>query len=111
MILAFRASTNCPTVGLLFEPQCKQITPNVFSRDLDSGFESQESKPALFNILYTCWTAPISTIHPFSDTGDCLKAGLPSIRKIQLFIPILTLDCCHSVGYAMPCLRHHASHC
>jgi hypothetical protein len=44
MILAFRASTNCPTVGLLFEPQCKRITPNVFSRDLDSGFESQDSE-------------------------------------------------------------------
>jgi len=32
MILVFRASTNCPTVGLLFEPQCKWIKPNVFSR-------------------------------------------------------------------------------
>jgi len=32
MILVFRTSTNCPTFGLLFELQCKRLTPNVFSR-------------------------------------------------------------------------------
>jgi len=36
IILLFWAFTSCPTFGLLFEPQfepqCKQITPNVFSR-------------------------------------------------------------------------------
>jgi hypothetical protein len=38
MILVFRASTDCPTVGLLFKPQYEQIPPNVFSREPDSGF-------------------------------------------------------------------------
>jgi len=75
MILVFRASTNCPTFGLLFESKCKRITPNVFSRG--SWFKmwvSRYSKPALFNVLYTCWTAPISIIHPFCDGVSFLKA-------------------------------------
>jgi len=33
IIIVLRAFTSCPTVGLLFEPQCKWITPNVFSRE------------------------------------------------------------------------------
>jgi len=55
MILIFRASKNCPTFGLLSEPQCKRITPNVFSRRSWLRFwVSRYLKPASFNILHTC---------------------------------------------------------
>ena len=88
MILVFRASANCPTVGILFEPQCKLITPNVFSRGSWLRFRvSRYLKPASFNILHTRRTATILTSHPFCDGGGLLKAGLPSLRKIQLFNP------------------------
>jgi hypothetical protein len=33
----------------------------------------------------------MSVIHPFCDAVSFFKAGLPSIRKIQLFTPILAL--------------------
>jgi hypothetical protein len=32
IMLVYRASTNCPTLGLFLEPQYKQIAPNVFLR-------------------------------------------------------------------------------
>jgi len=48
-------------------------------------------KTCTFNVPHTCSTAPISIIHPFCDGVAFLKAGLPSLRMIQLFIPILAL--------------------
>ena len=91
-ILIFRASTNCPTVGLLFKPQCKWITPNAFSRGFWLRFRvSRYLKPACFNILHTCRTAPLLTSHPFCD-GGLLKAGLPTLRKIQLLTPLPALS-------------------
>jgi hypothetical protein len=84
MMLVFRASTNCPTVGLLLEPQCKWITPNVFSRESWLRFRvSSYLKPDSFSILHTCWTAPILTSHPFCDGGGLLtrRRGVASAGR------------------------------
>ena len=93
MILVFRASANCPTVGLFFEPQCKRITPNVFSRGSRLRFRVvRYLKPASFYPLHTCRTAPILTSHPLCDGGGLLKVGLPSLGKVRLLTPTPALS-------------------
>jgi hypothetical protein len=90
VMLVFRASKNYPTFGLLIEPQCKWIAPNVFSRE--SWFSLWVSRnSASFKVLHTCWAAAMSMSHPVCDGGGHWKAGLPSLRKIQLLILILAL--------------------
>jgi hypothetical protein len=46
-------------------------------------------KGILVTVLHTNWTAVISISHPFCDGGGRRKAGLPSLRKIKLFIPTI----------------------
>jgi hypothetical protein len=52
-------------------------------------------KPASFTVLHTCRTAVMLISHPFCQGGGWEKAGLLSLRKIQLFIPYspLSSDC------------------
>ena len=72
MMTVLRATKNCPKDGLLLDPQCKQIAPNVFSSA--SWFMFQVSRhlnfPSSFTLLQTCWTAAIVINHPV-----CAGAG------------------------------------
>jgi len=69
MMTVLRASANCPTDGLLLDPQCKQIAPNVFCSA--SWFMFQVSSylnfSSSFTLLHTCWTAAIVINHPVCE--------------------------------------------
>ena len=57
-----------------------------------SFWVSSYLKPASFNILHTCQTAPILTSHPFCDVRGLWKVRLPSLRKIQLLTSMPALS-------------------
>jgi hypothetical protein len=46
-------------------------------------------EPTSFNAFHTFWSAVMSISHSFCDGEAWRKAGLPYLRKIKLFIPLL----------------------
>ena len=90
MMTVFRASINCPTDGLLLDPQCKSIAPNVFSSV--SWFKIRVSRIlnffSSFSCLHRCCKKPPSMCRRGMNLFTFFVENGPALYFTNSILPV-----------------------
>jgi hypothetical protein len=90
----FRASTNCPTDGLLLDPWCKPIAPNVFSSV--SWFRFRVSRIlnffSSFSCLHRCCNKPPSLCRRGTNLFTFFPENGPVLYLTNSILPVFQVQ-------------------